>query len=918
MTPDVPSPSPQFLPPPVPRVRPRVVAPTAPPAPPVSAHSEPESHDTAPSGFPATVFRRPAPASLKDEHATADFSHGLSHPVEHSENATASAASLTAENGGDTRTPLSPGSVLGDYTIISKIGKGGFGITYSARHNVTGNGVVIKEHMPEGLAYREVGESCITRTSSAQENRFRRTLDEFLTEINILRALSHPGIVPILSFFEANDTAYYVMPFIVGEPLNREEPITMDATRRASAAIRLKHLTDVLLTTLEYLQKHNVVHRDIKPENIIVTGEGNPVLLDFGSARQMYPGKIHTNVYTPAYAAPEQITAADDADVSRRMGPWTDIYSLGATLYYLITRMLPPRSDTRLHAAPDPYRPLAERGDLQELYGHTFLQAIDRALVLSPKDRWQSAADWHHAITEGVLPPDPKLQRRLRNVIIIGTAAIAVLGGLCGLAFYQQKQIMDLTQIGLGLTENVIFNFNEQIADIPGSTELQAQLADRLQNYLSSMSAHGAGDRGKLEHTITAARYTLSTVQLAQGRLEEAESSQQMVIELINRHLDSSGEDSARRRFLLAKTHRDRAELFRRRNDKQQEGEQHELALALLRQLHSEEPENIDYACALGEALCTHARFEQRIRDKVQEKEHPHLNESLQLFEKLFAAYHDNKAVLTGLAYALQYSAEAAMNREDFSTAIAYLTRERLIFEGLTQAEPLRLSYMRGYASALAASGNLFKRMSYTTASGNEEARAESNAFARQAYDSEIEQVQKLRAFDPTDTNYDAMLCEAYNNKASVLISAGMGEEAVNTCTRLLELTTELLARSPQNTDYELQQAGAYLWRSRAARRCGVRTATEQSDLESYRGIVDKLFRQAPEDMNLRFALITGNKDAAELALEHGEKDAARTVLSEADNLLKDFLKTNPEHTLLGELQKEIRTLLSRCETENP
>ena len=240
------------------------------------------------------------------------------------------------------RAPLPPGTTVGDYTIISKLGQGGFGITYRAQHTVLGSIVVVKEHMPSGLAMRVPGSTFVSSVSPETDARFKATMAEFMEEVVILMGLEHPGIVPIISGFEANGTAYYVMPYVEGNSMELSPQPTLDKEKQAIEARKLKQQLRYLLYTLEYLEQHGIVHRDIKPENIVINPEGRPILLDFGSARQLQESKVYTNIYTPDFCAPEQSTARTDAQMSAALGPQTDIYALGATFYYLITRLLPP------------------------------------------------------------------------------------------------------------------------------------------------------------------------------------------------------------------------------------------------------------------------------------------------------------------------------------------------------------------------------------------------------------------------------------------------------------------------------------------------------------------------------------------------------------------------------------------------
>ena len=114
------------------------------------------------------------------------------------------------EETNNSRLPLPPGAIVGEYTIISKLGKGGFGITYRAQNNNDGSTVVIKEHIPEGMATRMPDGYSVMSSSPEKEAEFRTTMAEFMEEVSILMGLEHPGIVPILTAFEANTGASYL------------------------------------------------------------------------------------------------------------------------------------------------------------------------------------------------------------------------------------------------------------------------------------------------------------------------------------------------------------------------------------------------------------------------------------------------------------------------------------------------------------------------------------------------------------------------------------------------------------------------------------------------------------------------------------------------------------------------------------
>jgi serine/threonine protein kinase len=149
-------------------------------------------------------------------------------------------------------------------------------------------------------------------------------------------------------------------------------------------------LFDQMLDALAYLHAQAIYHRDIKPANILVTAEGRPVLIDFGAARQRLGEKSLTVVESAGYTPFEQLQSRGN------IGPWSDLYALGATVYKLLTREAPPKAMDRM--PEDSYQTLTGREDLLGLYGPEILGSIDRALAVRVADRWQSAEEWRSAL----------------------------------------------------------------------------------------------------------------------------------------------------------------------------------------------------------------------------------------------------------------------------------------------------------------------------------------------------------------------------------------------------------------------------------------------------------------------------------------------------------------------------------------
>lgn len=287
---------------------------------------------------------------------------------------------------------LPVGSMVQEYKIIQTLGIGNFGIVYSAKNKYFSEVVALKEFLPTFLSRRSEGEYRVSPLSSETEEAYQWSRHKFLQEAKTLRALGnpaqHPNIVRVIQFIEANDTAYMVMDLEKGLSLKKvlEE-------RGPLLEEDIRSIRDALLDGLERVHEANVWHRDIKPSNILIRPDGSPVLIDFGAARKDITGTDRSTmaVYSPAFAAPEQIKPIAD------QGPWTDIYSLGATLYRAVTGELPTNASKRMQRQAL----LPASRAVQGKYSPAFLAAIDAALEFAPKNRPQSIAEWKKLFEPG-------------------------------------------------------------------------------------------------------------------------------------------------------------------------------------------------------------------------------------------------------------------------------------------------------------------------------------------------------------------------------------------------------------------------------------------------------------------------------------------------------------------------------------
>ena len=272
---------------------------------------------------------------------------------------------------------LPPGCELGGYLIERQLSAGGFSIVYLA-HDAAGTPVAIKEYMPNALALRGEGE-IVPNIPPEHQGDFNHGLKLFFEEGRALTGLDHPNVVRVLNFFRANETVYLVMRFETGHTLRDH---IRNHRGRLSEAFMRKMFSGVL-DGLGEVHGHGLLHLDIKPANIWLRDDGSPVLLDFGAARYAVDigPPAPRAMYTPGYAAPEQYHG------KFTLGPWTDIYAVGACMYAALAGAAPQAADERMN--DDELLPARQRWGME--YSPRLLATIDDCLRLEPQRRPQHA-----------------------------------------------------------------------------------------------------------------------------------------------------------------------------------------------------------------------------------------------------------------------------------------------------------------------------------------------------------------------------------------------------------------------------------------------------------------------------------------------------------------------------------------------
>jgi hypothetical protein len=290
--------------------------------------------------------------------------------------------------------PLPNGHQLEEYTITRQLSLGGFSIVYLAT-DAAGTRVAIKEYLPNSLALRAEGE-IKPQITPEHQSAFRYGMKCFFEEGRALARLSHPNVIRVLNFFRANDTVYLVMEYERGRTL--QEFIQTHKGEMNERFIR--GVFTRMLNGLREVHSNKLLHLDLKPSNIYLRSDNTPVLIDFGAARQTLSSDqpMLKPMYTPGFASPEHYGSRKD------LGPWSDIYSVGASMYACLAGNAPQAANERYQK--DTLAPAMMRWEGE--YSDRLLEIIDWCLNLNHYYRPQSVFALQKALVEAIEPPTPK------------------------------------------------------------------------------------------------------------------------------------------------------------------------------------------------------------------------------------------------------------------------------------------------------------------------------------------------------------------------------------------------------------------------------------------------------------------------------------------------------------------------------
>ncbi|WP_157268159.1 serine/threonine protein kinase [Azohydromonas aeria] len=277
--------------------------------------------------------------------------------------------------------PLPAGTVVGGYQIVKRLAAGGFGVVYLAE-DAQRHLVALKEYLPSSLAERAPGELA-PRVRQDKQALYRLGLKSFFEEGRSLAQICHPSVVSVLNFFRENETVYMVMNYLQGDTLQDFIVTARDLKRdKVFRESTIRSLFDEVLRGLRIVHQHKMLHLDIKPANVFITDDNRAVLLDFGAAREVLAkeGDFIRPMYTPGFAAPEMYRR------DGTLGPWTDIYAIGACIYACMQGYPPNDAPQRIEKD----RLALSLSRLRNIYSDNLIEVTEWCMSLDPLSRPQS------------------------------------------------------------------------------------------------------------------------------------------------------------------------------------------------------------------------------------------------------------------------------------------------------------------------------------------------------------------------------------------------------------------------------------------------------------------------------------------------------------------------------------------------
>lgn len=332
---------------------------------------------------------------------------------------------------------LSPGTVISEqYIIGEKVSSGGFGIVYKAWDKKLETIVAVKEYYPRGLVNRVPGNPNLILVATKHERNFVYGKKRFLEEArNMAKFSSHKNIVNVFNYFEENNTAYIVMEFFVGKTLQ-------EMLKEQNVPLPYEYCVNVALDlckALKTIHKEKIIHRDVSPNNVMICNDGTVKLFDFGAALFSASSDVkNIPIVTVGFTPPEQY------DKVNRQDERTDIYALGATLYYALTGVKPLESTDRKENDT-----LVEPMEIENTIPKNINNIIMRAMAVEKHNRFSNVEEIEKYLSTERNVASVKQEKRKRKVKrfvgIFASFLIVLLGvGFFAYSFNQEKEIVGL------------------------------------------------------------------------------------------------------------------------------------------------------------------------------------------------------------------------------------------------------------------------------------------------------------------------------------------------------------------------------------------------------------------------------------------------------------------------------------------
>lgn len=308
-------------------------------------------------------------------------------------------------------TVLSSGSVLqGRYAVGRVIGKGGFGVTYLAYDIKHDEKIAVKEYYPYGIALRNPESTIVSVSTEEAADIFKSGAEKFYDEARLVAAFNgNPSIVSVYDFFYENDTVYYTMEYLEGQTL--KDYVEKNGVITSEQAV---YIAEKISSALMTAHSANILHRDVSPDNIMICSDGKVKLLDFGAARQVVANASQSLsvILKQGFAPLEQYQKKG------RQGPWTDIYSLGATLYFALTKDIPDDPMTRFES-DDEYSS-NKYSIVQPLW-----EIIRKATMLRIEDRYSNIFELRSDLASSGITAEPLVEFEAPEKIVLPSGVTA-------------------------------------------------------------------------------------------------------------------------------------------------------------------------------------------------------------------------------------------------------------------------------------------------------------------------------------------------------------------------------------------------------------------------------------------------------------------------------------------------------------